>query len=76
MVGDPVNSPAHYTQGDIECIDAIESMLGARGFEAFLRGQVMKYMWRLRGKGEALENAYKANWYLNRLAAHLESTLV
>ena len=38
---DPVNHPAHYTQGSVECIDAIESALGPDGFVAFLRGQVI-----------------------------------
>ena len=42
--GDQVNHPSHYTQGPIECIDAIASALGHEAFVQFLRGQVIKYM--------------------------------
>lgn len=31
MTHDPVNHPAHYTTGDIECIDAIMAALGLMG---------------------------------------------
>lgn len=64
---DPVNHPAHYTSGAVECIDAIEAALGADGFAAFLRGQVIKYTWRLGLKGAALEDAQKAAWYQAKL---------
>ena len=60
---DPVHAPRHYTQGTVECIEAIESALGSDGFIAFLRGQVIKYNWRLGMKGPALQDASKANWY-------------
>ena len=41
---DPVNKPSHYTQGEIECIDAIEAALGPEGFQGFLppRGMSMQ----------------------------------
>jgi hypothetical protein len=68
---DLVNSPPHYKQGPIECIDAIESFLGFDAFRDFLRGQIVKYQWRLTQKGSALENAQKAQWYSNRLVVHL-----
>ena len=69
--GDQVNHPSHYTQGSIECIDAIASTLGHGAFVDFLRAQVIKYMWRLGRKGEALEDAKKGAWYVNRLVAEL-----
>ncbi len=69
---DPVNRPSHYTQGNIEAIDAIESALGREGFIAFLRGQVIKYQWRLTHKGNPAQDAAKAKWYGDRLAALLE----
>lgn len=65
---DPVNHPTHYTQGGIECIDAIEAALGREGFIAFLRGQVIKYQWRLGAKGPVAEDNAKAAWYCNKLA--------
>ena len=69
---DPVTAPSHYTQGSIECIDAIEAALGRDGFIAFLRGQVIKYSWRLGLKGPALEDAQKAFWYQDRLTVVLQ----
>ncbi len=64
---DPVNHPSHYTQGAVECIDAIESALGREGFIAFLRGQVIKYNWRMNAKGNPEQDAQKASWYQKRL---------
>ena len=66
-MNDPVNSPAHYTQGNIEAIDAIAAALGRDGFVAFLRGQVIKYTWRLGLKDAALQDAQKAAWYQAKL---------
>ena len=69
---DPVNHPAHYTQGGIECIDAIEAAMTADEFVGFLRGQMIKYVWRLGRKGDGLEDVEKALWYGRRLADKLD----
>lgn len=63
---DLVNHPPHYTHGDVECIDAVASALGPDGFAAYLRGQVMKYIWRCEHKANAVEDLKKARWYLDR----------
>lgn len=68
---DPVNHPSHYTQGGIECIDAIEAALSPQEFVGFLKGQVMKYTWRLGHKDRASQDQAKALWYGNRLQATL-----
>ena len=65
-MSDPVNHPAHYTDGSIECIDAIREALGD-GFKAYLRGNVIKYLWRAEHKGNEVQDYEKAAWYLNRL---------
>ncbi len=62
---DMVNHPPHYTQGGIECLDAIEAMTGD-GYEGYLRGQVLKYLWRYPFKN-GLEDLQKAEFYLKRL---------
>lgn len=64
---DEVEHPAHYTHGDVECIDAIESALGDGGFAAFCRGNAIKYMWRAGLKGDAETDYRKARWYIDRL---------
>ena len=71
MSNDEVNQPSHYTQGEIECIDAIKAALGHNGFIIFLRGQIMKYNWRGGLKGPALTDARKSQWYNNRLVEEL-----
>ncbi len=72
-VNDPVNRPSHYTQGGIECIDAIAAALGNDGFIAFLRGQIIKYTWRLGLKDIATQDAAKAVWYANKLTEALRN---
>ena len=63
---DMINSPPHYNQGDIECIDAIESALGPEGFSAYCRGNAIKYLWRAELKHDNQDDWAKANWYINR----------
>ena len=63
---DPVNRPAHYTAGGIECIDAIQAAVGPEQFKGYLRGNVLKYLWRYEHKG-GVESLRKAQWYLDRL---------
>lgn len=70
---DAVNHPSHYTQGGIECIDAIEAAVtGLSGMEALLVGQIIKYVWRYKDKN-GLEDIEKAAFYLNRLKVLLKS---
>lgn len=63
---DPVTSPPHYTAGEIECIDAIRAALTPEEFRGFCKGNVIKYTWRERHKGQD-ESLAKAVWYLERL---------
>ena len=71
--GDPVHHPSHYTQGDIECVDAIEAALGREGAADFCRGNVIKYAWRAASKGGA-EDMRKAAWYAERAAQLMGKT--
>jgi hypothetical protein len=72
---DMVNSPPHYTSGDIECIDAIKASMSAKGFNSFLKGQVQKYLWRYELKENPVEDLKKAQWYLTRLIQETEAFL-
>ena len=64
---DNVTHPSHYTQGKVECIDAIEAAVtGLTGIEAVCTAQVIKYLWRWRRKN-GIEDLRKARWYLDRL---------
>jgi len=62
----PVNHPSHYTQGGVECIDAIEAALGTEGFKAYCRGACLKYLWRTEYKN-GVEDLKKCEWYLKKL---------
>lgn len=69
---DAVNHPSHYTQGGIECIDALEAAtVGKRGIEAICTANVIKYLWRYERKN-GVEDVRKARWYLERLIKELE----
>jgi len=72
---DAVESPAHYTQNRIECIECVEAMVEPwPGIPAALGKDVLKYLWRHRDKGEKIESLQKARWYLDRLIDHYEET--
>ena len=67
VVKDNVNHPSHYTQGAIECIDAIkEATKGLFGIEAVCTANIIKYVWRWKFKN-GLEDLDKASWYLDKL---------
>lgn len=67
----PIN-PSHYTSGKVECIDAEEAATeGLTGFEGFLTGNCIKYLWRWKKKN-GVEDLKKCRWYLDKLIAKLE----
>ena len=63
---DLVNHPAHYTDGSIECIEAIEAQLTPEEYRGYLKGNVAKYVWREKHKG-GIQSLEKAQWYLTRI---------
>jgi len=62
-----VTNPPHYRQGDIECIEAIKAACGEDGYDGYLQGNIIKYIWRFKHKGRAQDDLGKASWYLNEL---------
>lgn len=70
---DLVNSPAHYADGKVECIDAIESSLTIEAFRGYLKGNIEKYIWRYENKGNPKQDLKKAKWYLNKLISTYDS---
>ena len=63
---DEVQHPSHYTQGSIECIEAIRASMTAGGFCDYCKGNIIKYIWRWRDKG-GVEDLRKASVYLDWL---------
>jgi hypothetical protein len=66
MSYDEVKNPQHYTSGEIEFLDALKSSLTNEEWRGFLKGNVMKYVWREGNKGGPQDLA-KAMFYLSRL---------
>lgn len=67
---DPVNHPAHYTHGSIECIDFIDSC--GYGLD-FCLANAIKYLTRCKLKGSPIQDIDKAIWYASHAADGLES---
>lgn len=70
---DPVNSPSHYNSGKVEAIEAIEASMEPEAFKGYLKGNTLKYIWRMSYKGKSVEDCKKAQWYLNKMIAVLEA---
>ena len=43
---DRVNHPSHYTSGGMQCWDAIKASMTNEAFCGYLKGNVIKYLWR------------------------------
>ena len=63
---DDVERPAHYRQGEVECIAAIRAALTPEEYRGYLKGNIIKYTWRERMNG-GLQSVRKALWYVKRL---------
>ena len=60
---DEIDSPKHYTQGGIECVDYIRDYLSEEEYRGWLRGNITKYLHRFKNKG-GLQDLHKAKAYL------------
>lgn len=67
---DPVSHPHHYTAGNIECIDYIDSC--GYGLD-FCLANAIKYLTRCKLKGTTVQDIRKAIWYATHAADKLES---
>ena len=65
-MSNPVTHPDHYTAGAIECIDAIRASMTPAEYRGYLKGNILKYLWRYDRKG-GVQDLDKATWYLVRL---------
>lgn len=66
-MNDNVNHPSHYTQGGVECIEALKAATeNLKGIDAVCTANAIKYLWRWKEKN-GVEDLEKAKWYINRL---------
>ena len=62
-----IDAPAHYKQGEVECIDAMESAFGKERLAVFCTINAMKYLWRSNVHEDGPEvNLRKAAWYIHK----------
>lgn len=61
-----VNHPSHYNQGEIECIDAMESAYSTEAVIWFCMCSAFKYQWRF-NKKNGVEDILKCQWYQNKM---------
>lgn len=59
------SSPDHY-KGKVECIDVLDACMSDDQFEGFLRGNVLKYVYRYPSR-RGVEDLRKAQVYLDWL---------
>lgn len=62
---DPVEHPSHYTQGGIQCIDAMVAAFGKEAVATWSKLNAFKYIWRADLKN-GIQDIDKAIWYLNK----------
>ena len=68
---DTVNSPPHYKNGGMECIDYIQQQLNGE-FSSYCQGNVIKYLHRWRYKN-GIEDLKKAEWYLKAMIRDIDN---
>lgn len=61
---DMVNSPAHYSESEIECIDAMVAAFGIERVQDYAAIAAFKYIWRQNKKWNPIEDREKALWYM------------
>ena len=67
---------SHYKTETVECIDALKACMTNEEFRGFCAGNIIKYIWRLNKKNTAIENAEKAQYYLNTLLRELKNAKI
>ena len=69
---DPVDKPEHYAKGSLECIDWIRAELTQEEYRGYLKGCMMKYLWRYEDKGKPIQDLEKLRKYAEFLIEEIE----
>jgi len=60
-----VAQPSHYSDGEIECIDAMVAAFGRGKVNVYAEIAAFKYIWRMNRKNsKSTQDKQKAIWYL------------
>lgn len=59
----------YYATAGVQCTEALRACLGREGYICWLRGTIIKYMWRAGSKPgiDPAEEAVKVGWYSREL---------
>lgn len=70
-----INKPKHYqSESGLECIDVIKAQLSPAEFRGYLRGNAIKYQWRLdRKHDKPHRDAGKLQWYVNKFMEYINA---
>ena len=63
-MSEEIEHPRHYTQGEVECIDAMVSAFGEEAVRDYCQLNAFKYVWRAKEKDSVESNTRKAIWFL------------
>ena len=63
-MSEEIEHPRHYTQGEVECIDAMVLAFGEEAVRDYCRLNAFKYVWRAKHKDSVESNTLKAIWFL------------
>jgi|TARA_E500000081_G_scaffold52833_1_gene55879 hypothetical protein len=75
MSDDMVNNPPHYNRKNIEAICAIEASMEPEEFCGYLKGNILKYLWRYNYKGTPLQDLEKSEYYLKLLIKKVKESV-
>tara|TARA_R100001369_G_scaffold40567_1_gene66639 strand:- start:885 stop:1112 length:228 start_codon:yes stop_codon:yes gene_type:complete len=75
MSEDMVNNPPHYNRKNIEAIQAIEASMEPEEFCGYLKGNILKYLWRYKYKGNPVEDLEKSEYYLKVLVQKVKESV-
>jgi len=75
MSNDMVNNPPHYNRKNIEAICAIEASMEPEEFCGYLKGNILKYLWRYNYKGTPLQDLEKSEYYLKLLIKKVKESV-
>ena len=70
-----VNNPPHYNRKNIEAICAIEASMEPEEFCGYLKGNILKYLWRYNYKGTPLQDLEKSEYYLKLLIKKVKESV-
>lgn len=70
---DMVENPNHYVRNGVECINWIRQALTPEEFRGYLKGNVLKYIWRCEDKGAPVRDVRKGGKYCRFLEDELAS---